>query len=43
LWRAQPAVGTGEFFHKLEIPKSDDQPALVGVEKLVYFRLADWL
>ena len=36
-------VSAGEFFHKLEIPKSDDQPALVGVEKLVDFCLADWL
>ena len=40
---AQPAVGAGEFLHKLEIPKFHNEPALVGVEKLVDFRLADWL
>ena len=41
--KAQTAVGTGEFLHKLEIPKFDDEPALVGIEKPVDFRLADWL
>ena len=40
---AQAAVGTGEFLHKLEIPKFHNEPALVGVEKLVDFRLADGL
>ena len=40
---AQPAVGAGEFLHKLEIPQFDNEPALVDVEKLVDFRLADWL
>jgi hypothetical protein len=39
----QPAVGAGEFLHKLEIPKFHNQSALVGIEKPVDFRLADWL
>jgi hypothetical protein len=30
-----------EFLHKLEIPHH--QPPLIGVEKVVDFRLADWL
>ena len=37
------AVGAGEFLHQLEIPKFHNEPALVGVEKPVDFRLADWL
>ena len=41
--KAQPAVGADEILHKLEIPKFHNQPALVGVEKLVDFRLADLL
>jgi hypothetical protein len=41
--KAQPAVGAGEFLHKLEIPEFHNEPALVGVEKTVDFRLADWL
>ena len=40
---AQPAVGTGKFLHKPEIPEFHDEPALVGIEKPVDFRLADWL
>ena len=40
---AQPPVDAGEFLHKLEIAELHNEPALVGVEKLVDFRLADWL
>ena len=40
---AQPAVGAGEFLHQLEIPKLDDQPPLIGIEKEIDFRLADRL
>jgi hypothetical protein len=35
--------GAGEFLDKPEIPKCHNEPALVGVEKPVDFRLADWL
>jgi hypothetical protein len=41
--KAQAAIATGEFLHKLEIPHFHDEPALVGIEKPVDFRLADWL
>jgi hypothetical protein len=43
LRKAQAAVGTGKFLHKLEIPQFDHQRPLIGVEKEVDFRLADWL
>jgi hypothetical protein len=41
--KAETAVGTCEFLHKLEIAHFDDEPALVGIEKLVDFRLIDRL
>ena len=41
LSQSATAVGAGEFLHKLEIPKFHNEPALVGVEKSVDFRLAD--
>jgi hypothetical protein len=41
--KAQPAVGAGEFLHKLEIPKFHYKAALVDVEETVGFRLADRL
>ena len=40
---AQAAVCTGKFLHKLEISERHDEPALVGIEETVDFRLADWL
>jgi hypothetical protein len=42
-WQAKTAVGSGEFLHKLETTKFHDEPTLVGVEKVIDFRLADWL
>ena len=41
--KTQPTVGASEFLHKFEIPKFHNEPALVGVEKAVDFRLADCL
>jgi hypothetical protein len=40
---AQAAVCTGKFLHKLEISERHDEPALVGIEETVDFRLADRL
>ena len=40
---AETGVCTSKFLHKLEIPKFHNEPALVGVEKSIDFRLADWL
>ena len=33
----------GEFLHKFQIPEFHNEATLVGVEKLVDFRLPDWL
>jgi hypothetical protein len=38
---AEPPVGAGEFLHEPEIAKFHE-PALIGVEKAIDFRLADW-
>jgi hypothetical protein len=39
---AQATVCTGKFLHKLEISERHDEPALVGIEETIDFRLADW-
>jgi hypothetical protein len=41
--KAQPTVATGKFVHELEVPEFHDEAALVGVEELVDFCLADRL
>ena len=41
--KAQTAVGSREFLHKLEIPEFHYEAALVDVEETADFRLADRL
>jgi hypothetical protein len=43
LWRNAGGRRPRQFLHKLEILKFHNESALVGVEKPVDFRLADWL
>ena len=43
MWRSADAVATGEFLHKLEIAERHDKAALICVEEVVDFRLADRL